>query len=535
MTPASPLKHTARDWILFLVLLTVGAWARLANLERTGIRTVDEGSYCFFAIGVLQGAKGCIQDKPGQALLLAAGFTLLGISQYAALQTQAMMGIAALPALYWLGLGLGSKRAAVTLMAAGAFLPYLLLYHRSAASDSNAFFFAVLALGFFLRATETHLKSSSQSGRRWLAACGFSFGLAATVNLASIPTFGVTAAFLVLLGRWRGRGLADILQGPAVLAAFWAAGVAAVELPFASFIDFPKVWGQVVGHAGQILETGPQWGWAAHLWRFTGPVELGFALFGLVGLRKWWRTPCALFPLLLVTLTAFYARAELSLPRLHLPLLLAILPLMALGLDGPLDRLQHLLRHRMPAFAGRVMAAALFLVLHTADARHIASFDSGYPEACSWLARSMSPEEQGVSTHSFWTFSAFTGRLFRPGSDRLAEALNAADWERELFPRLQNFQDKGFSYLALDYLLFNRLQAAGIEHLGQWVRRYPPDRHGGVAVPNPVAGEFQTWAEDGLTPPLDREPLSHWIYIYRISDLLSGMERKRGSASVPED
>lgn len=513
------------DWMLLLALLVGGMWPRLSHLERVGVRTVDEGSYCFFAISLLNGDKHCIQDKPGQALILASSFALLGISQYSAVAASALLGIVSIQAFYWLGLLMKGKRAAVALAASAAFQPYLLYYNRSAASDSNFLCLCVLGLCFFFLAVGQENLEKNRPRLRWLGVSGILFGFAAAVNLASIPPYTVTAAFLGLLCWQRKLALSIVGKAIGVFVGGGIAGLGLIEIPLSPFIDFPKVWAQFTGHAAHILVSQLRWEWAKHLWMYVGPLELFLAAIGLFCAKGWWRTPKALFPLLAFALILFYARAKLSLPRLHLPLLMAILPLMALGADRVLDWTEKRFA-RTPRQIGHLILALVILSVHYPQARRITSLRSGYPEACHWLSERMAATDKGVATHTWWTFMAFTGRTFSFGSDRLAKALviqSDKKWEDALYTQLSEFQQQGYRFLVLDYLLFNRLDTSGVNHWRQLTQEYPPEEGGGITIANPIAGDYETWAEDGLLPPLGDEPLGQFIYIYSIETLMNAL------------
>ena len=548
--------HTSRDWLVLLAIIVAGAWARLTHLERVGVRTVDEGSYCFFALAMLNGDPGCIQDKPGQALILATGFALLGRTQYAAVMVTAFIGLLTIPVLYWAGMRIRGKTAAVILAAESAFLPYFLYYNRSAASDSNFVFFCFLALGLFLFALgkdtpqpdEGRPGDTAEPGNddrislRWLSVSGIAWGLAATVNLAALPPFGVTWLFLGLHCRWQAVPLKRTAKSMALLAGGLIAGVIVVEAPLLYFVDWEKVWAQFFGHAGHIGETQLRWEWALHLWKFCGPLPLALAVTGLLLARKWWRTPVAVFPLLSVILIAFYARAALSLPRLHLPLLLGLLPLTGLGGAWLFEQLWSRVKGPPPLVTS-VAISILLLGINFPEARRIMTVESGYPSACSWLGQHMDDQESGVATHTWWTLMSFTGRQFSyngytgPDGRRrgIAEALNSADWRASLTEELRGYAERGYAYLVLDYLLFTRLvqhwadikgegpTPAGVENWRSFVREFPPEDSGGTTVANPAAADYQTRAEDAYIPPLEGDPLGQSIYIYRIRELLGAL------------
>ncbi|MDP6507318.1 MAG: hypothetical protein QF886_27060, partial [Planctomycetota bacterium] len=286
-----------------------------------------EGSYCFFGMTMLNGEPKCIQDKPGQAIILAAGFALFGPSQYGAVAITAMLGVLTIAALYWLGLEMGNKLYAVALSAVSACMPYLLYYHRGASSDSNFFLICVLGLALFLRAVkqeraeENPDKEKSRTWLKWLAASGLIWGVGITVNLATIPPYGIVWLFLGVLCKWRNLGLKTAAVAMSVLGGAGLVGVAFVELPIIKFIHMDRVWGQVGGHSRHILETTLRFEWAKHLWMFFGPLGILLSIAGMLNYRRWWKTPLAVFPALAVVLIIFYMRGQLQLPRLHLPIL----------------------------------------------------------------------------------------------------------------------------------------------------------------------------------------------------------------------
>ncbi|MDA1137832.1 MAG: hypothetical protein O3B01_04550 [Planctomycetota bacterium] len=526
-----------QDWLLFLVILSAGVWAKMSHLERVGVRTADEGSYCFFGMTMLNGEPKCIQDKPGQAVILAAGFLLFGPSQYGAVAITALLGVLTIPALYWLGLEMGSKLYAVVLSAVSACLPYLLYYHRGASSDSNYFLFCVLGLALFLRAVRqgpAREEGDSESSRfclKWLAASGLFWGVGVTVNLAAIPPYGIVWLFLGVLCKWNNIGLKRTAIALAVLGGAGLVGMAIVELPIIKFINMDRVWGQIGGHGRHILETTLRFEWARHLWMFFGPVGILLSIAGILNYRKWWKTPLALFPFLAVVLILFYMRGQLQLPRLHLPILIPLLPLMAIGVESFMELLRKHWKP-IPDLTVQICAAVAFIGLHLPEAYRIQRLESGYPSACNWLLKNMEDTDMGLGTHTFWTFATFTRHPFAPDENRLTDALNGDDWEKATARQLREYAfTHNRKWLVVDYLILNRLydpyktkvKLPGFERMRQMLEKYPPDKHGGAVFANPIASDYQTHREDELLPDLQNEPMARYIYIYRIPDLVRAM------------
>ena len=520
-----------------MVILSAGVWAKMSHLERVGVRTADEGSYCFFGMTMLNGEPKCIQDKPGQAVILAAGFLLFGPSQYGAVAMTALLGVLTIPALYWLGLEMGSKLYAVVLSAVSTCMPYLVYYHRGASSDSNYFLFGILGLALFLRATnqgragEEVVEDKKWPSLKWLAISGLVWGIGITVNLATIPPYGIVWLFLGVICKWNKIGLRRTALALAVFGGAGLAGLAIVELPIIRFINIDRVWGQIGGHSKHILETTLRFEWARHLWMFFGPIGILLSIAGLMSYRKWWKTPLTVFPFLAVVLIVFYMRGQLQLPRLHLPILIPLLPLMAIGVESLIELLQ---KHwqPIPEMTVQICAAIAFIGIHVPEALRIQKLESGYPSACNWLLENMEDEDMGVGTHTFWTFATFTRHPFAPDENRLTDALNGDDWEKATLRQLREYaftHDR--KWLVIDYLILNRLydpyktkaKLPGFGRLKQMLEKYPPDKHGGAVIPNPVASDYQTHREDELVPDLQNEPMARNIYIYRIPELVKAM------------
>ncbi len=530
-------KLTRQDWLLFLVILSAGVWAKMSHLERVGIRTADEGSYCFFGMTMLNGEPKCIQDKPGQAIILAAGFNLFGPSQYGAVAITAMLGVLTIPALYWLGLEMGNKLYAVALSAVSVCMPYLLYYHRGASSDSNFFLFCVLGLALFLRAVkqeraeENPDEEKSRTCLKWLAASGLVWGAGITVNLATIPPYGIVWLFLGVLCKWRNLGLKTTAVALSVFGGAGLVGVAFVELPIIKFIHMDRVWGQVGGHSRHILETTLRFEWTKHLWMFFGPPGILLSIAGMLNYRKWWKTPLAVFPALAVVLIIFYMRGQLQLPRLHLPILIPLLPLMAMGVESLVELIQKQWKP-IPDLIIQICAAVALIGIHVPEAVRIQKLEYGYPNACNWLLRNMADTDMGVGTHTFWTFAAFTRHPFAPDENRLTSALNGDDWRQATLRQLREYAFTHHrKWLVIDYLILNRLydpyktkaKLPGFERLRHLLEMYPPDKLGGAVIPNPVASDYQTHREDELVPDLQNEPMARNIYIYRIPELVRAM------------
>ena len=239
----------------------------------------------------------------------------------------------------------------------------------------------------------------------------------------------------------------------------------------------------------------------------------------------------AVFPALAVVLIIFYMRGQLQLPRLHLPILIPLLPLMAMGVESLVELIQKQWKP-IPDLIIQICAAVALIGIHVPEAVRIQKLESGYPNACNWLLRNMADTDMGVGTHTFWTFAAFTRHPFAPDENRLTSALNGDDWRQATLRQLREYAFTHHrKWLVIDYLILNRLydpyktkaKLPGFERLRHLLEMYPPDKLGGAVIPNPVASDYQTHREDELVPDLQNEPMARNIYIYRIPELVRAM------------
>jgi hypothetical protein len=245
--------------------------------------------------------------------------------------------------------------------------------------------------------------------------------------------------------------------------------------------------------------------------RYVGVAPL---LLAAAGLWQMWRrrAPFDVFGLVLAAFMVLaYSRSVQPYPRVYvhlcLPLLLACGAGFRLVLDALADRVA----------LGRTAIACILAATFAQQAPGIVStvtLRSGYPEACRTLISEGDRFRMGGATHTWWTLEAFTGRRFGYCSEVLAKDFAADDWESAVLSSFGRWRRQGFTHIVLDYHLWNRMSSRYNDRFAAFLKSHPP----AWQIPNPAARHHQTIAEDGGLPEAGANPLSEFIYIYRLKD-----------------
>ncbi len=479
---------------LALMIVACAAYLRESEIERQGVRFVDEGEYCFFGLALRDGVRGQIIDKPGYALLVAASYALFGEGMASPLRLNAWLGLAAVAALYGLGRRLYGETAGLAAAAVAAAMPLCLFYQRSAMSDGAYFALSCAAMWLALWAFDGGPR------RRWLgaAAAGLVFGFSFCVNPSTILFAGCAGAALLLLHRARalGPGAAMLLAA----AAAWA-GVNAVLRPYLRPQNIADLYRF---HAKWVLAFQPSWWFLRNLWAYAGPGPvLAAGLGALLALRRRERGDIAALALL-AGLLLFSFRLSIRFPRVYLPLAAPVCLLAGRFASACAARVR---RGRAAALAAFCAAA---LLAGWGPSRRFIRLRSGYDDACRLLAAD--GVRKGLTTHSWWTFQTFTRRRFSYAGAALASILRRPG-PIPVRP-FRRMAAAGYTHLVIDYLFWLDMDAAARRGLERLLREHPP----AFVVPNPIVSHEATALEDGKLPALESEPLAQRIYIYRLRD-----------------
>ena len=395
--------------------------------------------------------------------------------------------------------------------------PYLLLYARSAYSESNyvSLSLAGMALHLMTRREIVPGRGMSTRKRRLCAlGAGLMWGAAITVNSAAMPLIGVYGAASLIsdgprsakawwpLGVTWGLvvlGMGAVLVG--VLAPIWRSGLLNEE----RFVDSVKYHALSAGRSRLTL-MGP-----AYLVKFGLGLLLPLAIPGSLRLWRTFGRRGILMPLFGLGILLFYLRIPVTYPRIFLPL---CVPFLILSGPGLAEIMTWFNRARIrPVRALGPSLVAVCLASEVMGAVAVWPPQSGYEKACEWLSDDHASAI--ITTHSWWTFLTFAGCRAASGMDStvLAGILDQEDYSDRLKEYLSEAHQRGCSHMVLDYLLWNALKPGASARLQAFMQQMPPDQ----VIPNPVARHEQTFMEDGALPDLRKEPLSWNIYIYRLN------------------
>ena len=504
---AQDRREHAAIAVVFLVAIVL----RFYGLPDQGLRTSDGGHYAHQAWKVLQGHEKGIKDKPGHTLLIVISFKLLGLKMSSPLFMSAVSGLAFI-LFTWLLVRRRFGRAAGLFTAAlAAVTPYFLFYHRGANADANLLTFLTGGLLLYDRV----LDASPADGKKyfgWAIGSGMAFGFSLSVNYSMATTFvPVCLAFLIHSVRQHREHWRRILLCILVVIAGFATGYAIPCAILWPYIEHEELFRQVIYHQQGFRES-------AFSFRFLlMPVKYAGAPFVLLGAIGVWRMavsrrPFEIFVLVQLGLMVLgYCRSVLPYPRVYLPLCLPLL-------FGCAAAIQFIWVSLNESRQPRILAVAVSLMLCIGfQARELygaVTLHSGYEEAMSRLLADGDAFKAGGTTHTWWVFEAFTGRRFGFASDLLAAKFATPDWHERAPALFRSFRRQGYTHIVLDYMLWNRLKVEHNHRLEQFLKLHPPTH----TIPNRAAGHEQTVAEDGGLPVAGTNPLSEFIYIWRLSE-----------------
>lgn len=481
-----------------IAIMVCAVSLRFHGIDHQGARFADEGTYCVFGKAIYEDVPNQVGEKAGHALLVSLSYRLFGFEVASPIRLSAFVGSATVLAIYLLGRILYDSTAGLIAASAVASMPMFIFYHRSAMTDGNYHFLAVV--GLILAALAIRA-----DGRRRLwcsAAAGVPLSLAFCVNppaslFAALGTAGVLTAC-------RRKGVL-----PAVMMSLTGLGTYCVFVwATRRYVNWNNTGQMYAWRAKWVLGFEPSWWFLRNLWTYAGRGVVVAGLLGvLVALRT--RSDADFFVLtLLIGLVAFCARLRLQFPRIYLPLTVPLVLFAGRLGSCCLRRLAH----------GRPVWLALLclgLCLNgIGGVRDFIKHRSGYETACRWLVADGTG--RGLSTHSWWLLQAFVGRRFSYVTPALADVLKRERPEfRGVFKKMV---DRGFTHMVIDYFLWREINASARKGLVHLLREMPPT----LTVPNPLAAFPPTSREDDAIPSLEHEPLSHYIYIYRLKDYLQG-------------
>ena len=488
---------------------------RMRGISEQGLRFHDEGTYYQFGTTLLVGEPGYGREifyKPGMAVLMYGAFAAFGHADSSALLLNSLAGIGTVILAWYLARRLAGRFAAFGTAAACAAMPYMLLYHRSAMTESPYFFLALASLTLVVVGLDRADREAERSTAPTLCfvAAGLcaGFGYAVNAPAALIWVLVVVGGVVHLRGRRvSARDIAIFVAANAVGFACGAAIPHAICSPFAP----AETAFSPEARLGNILQFSPRFFCLRHLFRYAGPPAL--ILAGLGAFRAW-KTRHR-FHRLLMILTAglflFYVQTDMTWPRLLFPLVLPVVLLAGFGVDFIAEHSGRTLLRRW----GIVLAlAAVMIGLGLRQSLPIINLSSGYREAARLLEKEKS--YNAITFHGWTILSALTGRRFVADTGHSLFANCFEPGSRETPPqRIRKFVGKyGSTHLVVDYFFWKQLRSpAARERFARFLETNPPDK----VIPNPIAGHRPTIAEDGESS-LDilDDPNARSIYIWRL-------------------
>jgi len=496
-------------------IIALAIIVRMRGISEQGLRFHDEGTYCQFGTTLLLGEPGYGREifyKPGMAVLMYGAFAAFGHADSSALLLNSLIGVGTVVLAWYLMRRLAGRFAAFGTAAACAAMPYMLLYHRSAMTESPYFFLALASLTFMVVGLDRSDREAERSAAPTLyfVAAGLcaGFGYAVNAPAALIWALVVLGGVVHLHGR-RGsaRDIAIFVAANAVGFACGAAVPQAICNPFAP----AETAFSPADRLRNILDFSPRFFCLRHLFRYAGPPAL--ILAGL-GAFHAWKTRHR-FHRLLIILTAglllFYGQTDMTWPRLFFPLVLPVVLLAGFGVDFMAE---HFGRTLLRRWGIALALAAVMIGLGLWQSQPIINLRSGYREAALLLDKEKS--YNAITFHGWTILGALTGRRFVADTRESLFANCFGPASRETPPqRIGKFVGKyGSTHLVVDYFFWKQLRSPAVrERFARFLETNPPDE----IIPNPIAGHRPTIAEDGESS-LDilDDPNARNIYIWRL-------------------
>jgi 4-amino-4-deoxy-L-arabinose transferase-like glycosyltransferase len=503
--------HDRRERIALAAIFIIAIILRFYGLSDQGLRTSDGGHYAHQAWKVLLGQANGIKDKPGHTLLIVISFKLLGLKMSSPLFMSAVSGLAFVLFTWLLVRRRFGRVAGLFSAALAAMTPFFLFYHRGANADANLLTFLMGGLCLYDRVLETSpLDTKKYFGRAF--GSGMAFGFSLSVNYSMATTFvPVCLAFVIHSFLQHREHWKRILMCILVVHVGFAIGYAIPCAILWRYIEHKELFRQVIYHQEGFRES------AFSLRFILIPMQYAGAPFVLLGVIGIWRMavsrrPFEMFVLIQFGLMALgYCRSVLPYPRVYLPLCLPLLFGCAAAIQFIWVSLKDSSQQRVLAVAGALL---LCIGVQARELYGAVTLHSGYEEAMSKLLEDGDAFKAGGTTHTWWVFEAFTGRRFGYASDLLAAKFAAPDWSERAPAIFRSFRRQSFTHIALDYMLWNRLKVEHNHRFEQFLTLYPPTH----TIPNRAARHQQTVAEDGNLPLAGTNPLSEFIYIWRLSE-----------------
>ena len=506
------MDNSLRDRIFELALvgslMALAIVVRLRGIGDQGLRFYDEGTYCRFGTTLLLGSGKTIFYKPGTAVLMWLAFKAFGHCDSAGLVLSALVGIATVVLAWWLVRRIAGRFAAAGTAAAFAAMPYMLFYHRSAMTEANYFFLALASLVFVVLG----LGGSSAGGilptMYWLAAglCG-GFGFTVNAPAALIYALVVLGGLVHLhVNRAGRRRMAMLLAANAV---GFLCGWAVPQIITAPYVSETSVAMSAVHRLGNVVQFHPRLFWLKYLWGYAGWPVLVLAALGAYGLWKVRHPYRHLLTVLGAGLFGFYLQTGMSWPRIYFPLVLPVGLMAGLGVQYVLGRWIPRPMARWGVVIGLCGAMVGYGFEHSLPTLRL---HSGYWDAQKFLVDGQA--ECVITAHNWGMFTAFIPAKLIYGGDQLARAFGPDADTNAPQGCFKWFVDNyGATHIVIDYFFWKLLSPSARQRFGEYIRSHPPDK----TIPNPVAGDYETLAEDG-EPSLSilDDPNARFIYIWRV-------------------
>ncbi|MDA0839426.1 MAG: glycosyltransferase family 39 protein [Planctomycetota bacterium] len=503
--------HARSERVAIFVIFIIAIILRFYGLPDQGLRTSDGGHYAHQAWKVLMGQENGIKDKPGHTLMIVISFMLFGLKMSSPLFMSAGSGLVFILFTWLLVRRRFGRVAGLFTAALAAVTPFFLFYHRGANADANLLTFLMGGMLLYDRVLDTS-PTDTKRYFGWAIGSGMTFGFCLSVNYSMATTFvPVCLAFVIHSFRQHREHWKRILMCILAVLVSFAIGYAIPCVLLWPYIEHKELFRQVIFHQQGFRES-------AFSFRFLLiPMQYAGAPFVLLGAIGIWRMADSRRPFEVFVLIQFglmilgYCRSALPYPRVYLPLCLPLLFGCAAAIQFIWVSLKDSSQRRVLVVAGSLL---LCIGVQAREIYGAVTLHSGYEEAMSRLLEDGDDFKAGGTTHTWWVFEAFTGRRFGFASDLLASKFAAPDWHERAPASFRSLRRQGFSHIVLDYMLWNRLKIEHNQRFEQFLKLYPPT----YRIPNPAAGHQQTVAEDGGLPEAGTNPLSEFIYIWRLGE-----------------
>jgi len=236
-SPHSERRDTPFTYLLLAGILLLAAVLRFWSLTARGFIYWDEGKFALegmrlqWAIGHLLGSKATLTGKPvgtakpTHALLMALGYAVMGVHDYAPLVIDAVASLLSVALLFLVARRLFDPTVGLLAALFLAVSEYDVIYARSALSESDANLFLLAGVLCWVHSYGDQSRALRRPAWLWPVLAGLLMGVGFTANYRLLVYIAAIVAFDLCWCTWHAGWRRGVVR-----AVLWAAGLCVAPL-----------------------------------------------------------------------------------------------------------------------------------------------------------------------------------------------------------------------------------------------------------------------------------------------------------------